>query len=182
MQRFLYTFDIKIYSECMIDESEEIKDDNDCKKYRLKDIFAGLHLSIYFVMEDFQLCLLRIIEEQFLNLQTLSELWMFAFHFELQAMIEMCMQYFQREFVSIVADMDVFLTFNKRMILSALADGKMTFQTSFMVEKLEEWTKYSKENVVLCEFLPPHTLFNEENKNYILSGRRSLELGDLLGE
>jgi len=180
LQSFLYTFDPSTYSiVCADDEcTHSVTQQMDEKQVLLRNTLNAWNLSIFFGIEDLRQCLLLLIDRHYLCKATLAAFWNLGFENEWKDIKELCANYFAREFINICNDTQVFHSLTKRMIQDGLAKGSIAVETQLMIQVLVTYCNFHGTSIQ--ELLPPHTLFNEANKSYVLQNRRPISVQHLL--
>ena len=185
LQHFLYTFDQTNYYDPDhgklndYDFDEEIESKHTKKKKKLLNrTINALHLSIFFGIDDLRQALLLIIDKYYLCKNTLYPFWNMGYEYTLKDVKQLCSNYLARDFGNISCDQEIFLSLSKEMIKEGLSGGKIQVNTDHMIRVLLEWAEHHQASIQ--ELLPPNTLFNEANKNYVLCNRRAMNLQHLM--
>jgi len=156
LQMFLYSFDQNTFR---------------CDEVR--DVVSAWNLSIYFGVEDLRQCLLILIDRHYLRKETLLLFWSLGFELEAKDLSALCSAFFAKEFSSICSDEKLFRSLTKRMIRDGLATGSIAVGTEQLVRVLAAYCTFHATSIQ--ELLPPHTLFNEANKLYMLQNRGPID-------
>jgi len=143
-----------------------------------RDTLSAWNLSIFFGIDDLRQCLLLVIDRYYLRKGTLWAFWNLGFENEWKDIKELCANYFAREFSSICKDTPLFHSLTKRMIRDGLAKGSIAVGTHRMIGVLVTYCNFHGTSIQ--ELLPPHTLFNEANKSFVLQNRRPINVQHLL--
>mmetsp|Transcript_12017 Transcript_12017/g.18137 ORF Transcript_12017/g.18137 Transcript_12017/m.18137 type:complete len:496 (-) Transcript_12017:82-1569(-) len=170
LQRFLYTFDASTYYSFSNSESEHVASSSSSWSKALQSTMAAFHLSIYFGIDDLRTCLVSVLDQHFLCINSLHAIWAFSIEYEWKDIQRLCCRHFVTHFLEISMQLPVLLKLSKTMIKAALSSGAISLPTQYILEVLLKWANYHQTHI--HDLLPPNTLFNEANKHFILSTRR----------